>query len=149
MRFWNYVVSRRKENWERDELCQNRWQLVPGWRWERWYGERTQAAVVESPWLYPQTTLCPSCLLMDMGSWRLGVTVLSVRFSVSLDERRKEWMNFIFCQLIFDRNERILPFFSCRTVFTFSFYSLFFLSRSLQSHLWLWGMIDGVSRGLT
>ena len=53
-------------------------------------GERTQAVVVESLQTCPQTTLCPSCLLVDTGSGRVGVTVLSVRFSVNLDERRKE-----------------------------------------------------------
>ena len=235
----NYVVSRGKENWERDELFQNRWELVPGWQCGRWCGERTQAVVVESLPTCPQTTICPSCLLLNSGSGRVGVTMPGARFSVSLDERRRAWMNHISHQLDFERNARITSFFSCRMFFTFSFDQfdveaetpilwppdaerwliwkdpnagndwgqeekgmtedeivgwhhwhnghgfgwtpgvgdeqgglaccgswgrkesdmteqlnwtafdqLFILNRRLQSHLWLWGMIDGMSRCL-
>lgn len=43
-------------------------------------GERTQAVVVESLWRSPQTTVCPSCLLLDTGLVWVGVAVPSVRF---------------------------------------------------------------------
>ena len=46
--------------------------------------------VIESLQRSPQTTVHPSCLLLDMGSGRGGVIVPHVMFSVSLDERRRE-----------------------------------------------------------
>ena len=72
--------------------------------------ERTQATVVESLW---RTNVRPSCLLLDTGSVWVGVAVSIVRFSVSLDEKRRERMNHIPHQLIFERNARILSSFSC------------------------------------
>lgn len=148
MIFWNCVVSRGKENWQRDKLCHNRPELVPDWWWERWCGEKTQAVVVESLQRSPQAIVCPSCLLLDIGLEWIGVAVPGVRFSVNLDERRREWMNHISHQLVLERNARILSFFSCTTVFLFSFYQFFFWNRSLQSHLWLWGTLEGCVKDL-
>jgi len=37
-----------------------------------------------------QNTISPTCLLLDMGLGRGGVAVPHVRFSVSLDERRRK-----------------------------------------------------------
>ena len=51
---------------------------------------RTQAVVIESLQRSPQTTAHPSYLLLDMGSGQGGVAVPHVRFSVSLDERRRK-----------------------------------------------------------
>ena len=67
------------ENWQRDKLCQNRRELVHGWRWDRWCGERTQVAVVESLQRSAQTTVRPSFLLLDTGSGRGGVPVPCVQ----------------------------------------------------------------------
>ena len=117
MSFWNYV-SRGKNNWERDELWENRWELLRGWWWESWCGERTQAAVVESLQRSSQTTVCSSCLLLDTGLVWTEVAMPSVRFSVSLEERRREWGDQVSCQLVFERNVRILSFFSCTSIFT-------------------------------
>lgn len=57
------------------KLCQNRRELVHGWRWERWRGERTQPVVVESLQRPAEPTVCPFFLLLDMGSGRGGVSV--------------------------------------------------------------------------
>ena len=113
MRFWHYVVSRGKENRERGELWQNRQGLVRGWRWKRWYGERTQAVVVESLQRSPQTTVHPSCLLLDKGLGQGGVAEPHVRFSVSLDESRRKREDLISWLLVFERNARVLLSFSC------------------------------------
>ena len=108
-----------------DELWHNRQELLCDWWWERWCGERTQTGVVESLQKSLQTTICPSCLLLDMGLGWVGVDVPHVRFSVSLDERRREREDRISWLLVCERNARVLPSFSCRSRFSWSVFAGF------------------------
>lgn len=85
----------------------------------------TRAVVVESLQRSPQTGVCPSCLLLDTGLEWIGVAVPGVRFSVNLDERRRERMNHISHQLVLEICKDPV-FFSCKTVFLFSFYQFLF-----------------------
>lgn len=70
--------------------------------------------VVESLQRSPQTAIHPPCLLMDSGSERGGGAIPSIRLSVSLHERRREQVDGVSHQLVFERDAGItMSFFSC------------------------------------
>ena len=69
--------------------------------------------MIESLQRSPQTTVHPSCPLLDTGSGQGGVAVPHVRFSVSLDERRRKREDLISLPLVFEREARVLLSFSC------------------------------------
>ena len=50
---------------------------------------------------------------MNTGSGQVGVAMLSVRVSVNLGKRKRETVDHISYQLVFERNARILSSFSC------------------------------------
>ena len=61
-----------------------------------------------------QNTISPTCLLLDLGLGQGGVAVPHVRLSVSLDERRREQVDGVSHQLVFERDAGItMSFFSC------------------------------------
>ena len=81
-----------------------------------------------------------------MGLVWTEVALPSIRFSVSLDERRREWEDQVSRQLSLREMQGSCLSFPAQGFSRSVFTRFSFEVEVLQSHLWLWGMIDGVSR---
>ena len=70
--------------------------------------------MIESLQRSPQTAVRPPCLLLDLGLERGGGAMPSIRLSVSVHERRREQVDGVSHQLVFERDAGItMSFFSC------------------------------------
>lgn len=87
--------------------------------------------MVESLQRSLQNTIHPTCLLLDTGLGQGGVAVPHVRFSVSLDERRRKWEDLISWLLVFERNARVLLFFPTEAGFHDQFLPIVLLKRKI------------------
>ena len=87
--------------------------------------------VIESLQRSLQNTVHPTCLLLDMGSGQGGVAVSHVRFSVSLDERRRKREDLTSWLLVFEGNARVLLFFPTEAGFHDQFLPIVLLKRKI------------------
>lgn len=87
--------------------------------------------MVESLQRSLQNTIRPTCLLLDTGLGQRGVVVSHVRFSVSLDERRRKREDLFSWLLVFERNARVLLFFPTEAGFHDQFLPIVLLKRKI------------------